>query len=143
MEETLLTKIFFSRKEFTAIHIKYKEEIVETFTAHKKTVNDDLINEMLAKLNDDLGGVFRLLYSQNEQKRESVVEEAIQKSFNLYKDGMSEKLDLFCLENSRFEELTDDSKNKASEQLMSICEEEEELCDFYAKQVRIFYIQNN
>jgi hypothetical protein len=114
MEETLLTKIFFSRKEFTAIHKMYKEEIVEAFTTHKKTVNDDLINEMLAKLNDDLRGVFELLYSENEQKRESVVEEAIQKSLNLYKDGMSEKLDLLCLENSRFEELTDDSKNKAS-----------------------------
>jgi hypothetical protein len=143
MEETLLKKIFFSRKEFTAIHKSYEEEIVETFTTHKKTVNDDLINEMLAKLDDDLGRVFGLLYSQNEQKRESVVEEAIQKSFNSYEDDMSEKLDLLCLENSRFEELTDDSKNKASKQLMNFCEEEEELCDFYTKQVRIFYIHND
>ena len=127
MEQILSTKNFFSRESLSLVHNENSGHVIHIFDKRKKTDNPQLLNELFAKLNDKLEAVFVEFHSQNEHKRESLVREAIDMSFHLYKESMSQVLDNVCVESLRFEEINNESKDKAFNNLMEVCDEEKEL----------------
>jgi hypothetical protein len=132
MQEIMSTKPFHSRRNISEIFDKKKCDTINNFDSNKKTENSE---ELFTKLIEEFEKTFEKFNSENEQKRETFIEEEIEKCFIAYKENMSEVLDQFCLELHRFEEITDEFKTKSYEMLNKICGEENELQETYSSKV--------
>jgi hypothetical protein len=127
-QEMQQTKTFFTRKDFKEICDEEKSYTINSYHQNKRTENS---NELLLKLNEDLNRIIENLFKKNEQNREYCIEIAIEKSYNFYKENMSDLLEKVCLEQNRFEENSVETKGKAYEMLNEVCGGENELKETY------------
>jgi hypothetical protein len=132
MQEIMSTKPFHTRRNLLEIFDDKKSDTINSFDSNKKTENSE---ELYTKLNEEFEKTFEKFNSENEQKRETYIEEEIEKCFITYKENMSEILGQFCLEQHRFEKITDEFKTKSYEMLNKICGEENELQETYSSKV--------
>ncbi len=121
----------------TVIHETNQNNAFEIFRANKKTVNNELFNECFAKLSKNLEKIFMKFYTENEQKRELTVREAITKSSCFYVENMSDKLLINngCVESIKFDEISAEVKKNALKVFTNVCYEERELFNLYFSKV--------
>jgi hypothetical protein len=131
----LNTKPYFSRQELTAVHNTNKSNALDIFRANKKSIKNEVFNEYFAKLTNSLETIFQQFYIENEQKRESTVSEAIEKSSSFYVENMSEELNHGCVESIKFDEISAEVKENALKNFKDVCHEERELFNTYFSKV--------
>ena len=133
--EILKTKDFFSRKELKDIHSEKKDNAIEIFNANKKTIKTERTIEFSNALINILETSYNTFYNENEQKRETIINEAIKKWSMSYIQNMTERLNQYCMESSSFDDFSSQLKSNALKQLKVICYKETELYSNYFKKV--------
>ena len=129
------TKDFFSRKELKDIHSEKKDNAIEIFNANKKTIKTEKTTEFSNALINSLETSYNTFYNENEQKRETIIKEAIEKWSKSYIQNMTERLNQYCMESSSFDDFSSQLKSNALKQLKVICYKESELYSNYFKHV--------
>jgi hypothetical protein len=108
----------------TAVHNTNKNNALDILRANKKSVKNEVFNEYSAKLINSLETIFKQFYIENEQKRESTVMEAIEKSSSFYVENMSEELNHGCVESIKFDEISAEVKENALKEFKDVMKKE-------------------
>jgi hypothetical protein len=135
MKDVMLTKPFYPRKNLSEICTEKKAVLINKYNFNQKTKNS---SEIYLRLNEEFDKNCQSYYLNNERNKEIFIKEQINESFLVYKVNMNEILNHFCLKPRRFDEITEESKDKANKHLRKYFCDDNEIEENYSLTVRNF-----